>query len=163
MKLLPGSDKKPEQADSGAAIRLGEPARGGGDAPWNLSWELTFVIFMRLLAVIWVAQGLLQWSAVVLPQDSLFDSAAPIWGGAVIFFAVLDLVAAVGLWLAASWGGVLWVFAALTQILVALAVPNFFNPIWISANIVLIVAYFGLSWVAGRSSPPFAGAKRRRR
>ncbi len=163
MKVRPGSDQNSEQSDSGAAIRLGEAADGGAKgAPWNLSWGLTLVIFMRLLAVIWVFQGLLQWSAVLLPQEPLFDAVAPIWSAAVVFFAILDLVAAVGLWLATPWGGVLWLFAALAQILAVLAIPNFFSMIWISVNIVLIVAYFGLTWVAGRSSPLFGVAKRRR-
>jgi len=163
MRVLPGSDKKAELGDSGAAIRLGEAAhRGGNEAPWDLSWGLVLVLFMRLLAVIWVFQGLLQWGAVLLPREPLFDVVTPIWGAAVIFFAVLDLVATVGLWLAAPWGGVLWLFSALAQIFVALAIQNFFSMIWISCDIVLIVLYFGLTWLAGRSSAPFGGAKRRR-
>lgn len=163
MKLPPGFDKRSEPVDSGAAIRLGEPAHSGGkEAPWDLSWGLILVVFMRLVAVIWVFQGLLQWGAVLLPQEQLFDTVAPIWGAAVIFFAVLDLVAAVGLWLATPWGGVLWLFSALAQIFVALVVQNFFSMIWISVDIVLIVLYFGLTWLAGRSSAPFGGATRRR-
>jgi nicotinamide riboside transporter PnuC len=117
------------------------------------------VIFMRLLALIWIAQGLAQWSAVLLPSQPLFDKVSQVWGGAVIFFAVLDPVAAVGLWLATPWGGVLWLFSAIAQIFVAAAIPDFFSMTWIAANIFLIVIYFGLTWRAGRLDPA-SGAPR---
>jgi uncharacterized membrane protein (DUF2068 family) len=37
----------------------------------------------------------------------LFDNLPPLRIAAVIYFAVFDLVAAVGLWMAAPWGGVI--------------------------------------------------------
>jgi uncharacterized membrane protein (DUF2068 family) len=71
---------------------------------------------------------------------------------AVILFAVLDLVAAVGLWLATPWGGVLWLLAASLQIFVAVAMPSFFQDslLVIGLNVLLILAYFILTWLAGR-------------
>lgn len=124
-----------------------------------MSWGNLLVVFMRLLAMVWIAQALAQWSAVLLPSQPLFDKVSQLWGGAVIFFAVLDPVAAVGLWLATPWGGVLWLFSAIAQILVAAAVPGFFSIMWIVANIVLIVVYFGLTWQAGHIDPA-SGAPR---
>ncbi|WP_051335719.1 DUF6163 family protein [Methylocapsa acidiphila] len=163
MKAPWGSEKKLEPSDSGAAIRLGDSTtKGTGETSRRFSWGRVLVVFMRLLAVIWVAQGLLQWSAMLLPEKALFDTAAPIWSAAAIFFAILDLVAAVGLWLATPWGGVLWLFGAIAQILATLAIPNFFSMIWISVNIILIVAYFTLTWAAGRANPPFIGGRQRR-
>lgn len=67
------------------------------------------------------------------------------------FFATVNLVGAVGLWLATSWGGVIWLLAAIAQIFVALALPGFFSMLWIGADIVLIIFYFGLMWRAGRA------------
>ena len=150
-------DHVAERADSGAAIRLGETGEIGDKNPWGLA----LVIFMRFLAALCVAQGLYQWSAVLTPREPLFDTATPIWGAAVIFFAILDLIAAVGLWLATPWGGVLWLFRSVAQIFVALTVPSFFGLGWIVANCVLILAYFALSWLAGRPDRRLALWKRR--
>ena len=68
-----------------------------------------------------------------------------------IFFATVNLVAAVGLWLATPWGGVIWLLGAIAQILAALTLPGFYSMLWIGADIVLIVIYFGLMWRAGHA------------
>ena len=147
MKFSRGLGKMSVPPDSGAAIRLGEPARIVGEE--NRA-GLLLIVFMRLLAGLWVIQGLLQWSAILLPSEPLFDNVSALRGGAVIFFAIYDLVAAVGLWLAAPWGGVIWLLGAIAQIFVALWLPGFFSLLWIGANVILIVIYFGLTWQAGR-------------
>ncbi len=156
MKNLRGSDNIAERANSGAAIRLGD----AGEASEKNPWGLVLVVFMRLLAALCVAQGLVQWSAVLLPHQPLFETTPPAWGAAVIFFAILDLLAAVGLWLATPWGGVLWLFRSVAQIFVSLTIPSFFGPLWIAANCVLILAYFALTWLAGRPDANFSFRRR---
>jgi hypothetical protein len=151
MKLSRGLSKLAAPPDSGAAIRLGEPARGAGAE--NRA-GLFLVVFMRLLAGVWVSQGLLQWSAILLPPEPLFDNVNALRGGAVIFFAIFDLVAAVGLWLAAPWGGVIWLLGAIAQIFVTLWLPGFFSLLWAGADIILIIIYFGLTWQAGQAGRP---------
>ena len=151
MKLLPGSSETAARPDSGAAIRLGEPGRVAGEE--NRA-ALFLLVFMRLLAGLWVLQGLLQWSTILLPPEPLFDHVSALRGAAVIFFATVNLVAAVGLWLATRWGGAIWLMGATAQILVALALPGFFSMLWIGADIVLIVIYFGLMWRAGHAGAP---------
>ena len=148
MKLSPGSSKTAARSDSGAAIGLGEPGHVAGEA--NRA-GLFLVVFMRLLAGLWVIQGLSQWSAILLPPEPLFDKVSALRGAAVIFFATVNLVAAVGLWLATPWGGVIWLLSAIAQILAALALPGFYSMLWIGADIVLIVIYFGLMWRAGHA------------
>src|ERR1700720_2343112 len=139
MKLLPGSSETAARPDSGAAIRLGEPARIADEE--NRA-ALFLLIFMRVLAGLWVLQGLWQWSTILLPPEPLFDHLSALRGAAVIFFATVNLVAAVGLWLATPWGGVIWLFCAIAQILVAVALRGFFSILWIGASIVFIVIYF---------------------
>ncbi len=104
------------------------------------------VVFMRLLAGLWALQGLLQWSAILLPAEPLFDKLPPLHGVAVIYFAVFDLVAAAGLWLASRWGGVIWLFGALNQIAAAVALPGFFSILWVGADFALIAIYFVLTF-----------------
>ena len=49
------------------------------------------------------------------------------WQAATIFFAVIDLVAAVGLWLAAAWGGVVWLTAAISMAAIELFFPQVYG------------------------------------
>jgi Family of unknown function (DUF6163) len=151
MKLSPGSSKTGARPDSGAAIRLGEPARMDGEE--NRA-RFLLVVFMRLLAGLWVIQGLWQWSAILLPPEPLFDKVSAPHGAAVIFFATVNLAVAVGLWLATPWGGVIWLLAAIAQIFVALTLPGFYSMLWIGADTALIVLYFGLMWRAGHPGAP---------
>ena len=61
------------------------------------------------MAVLSLAKGLYHWAVVcgfTGPADGFEYQPTP-WQTATIFFAVIDLVAAVGLWLAAAWGAVL--------------------------------------------------------
>ena len=149
MKFSRGLNKVAVPPDSGAAIRLGEQSLSAGKED---SAGLVLVVFMRFLAGLWVIQGLLQWGAILLPSQSLLDNVSSVRGGPVIFFAIFDLVAAVGLWLAAPWGGVIWLLGAIAQILVTLGVPGSFSMFWAATNIILIVVYFVLTWRAGHAT-----------
>ena len=102
--------------ESEAAIRV-----GGVSAREQLQtrWGLILVIFMRLLAALWIVEGLAQWAQFMLPAGEIFDHMSTGQTAAIVFFSVIDLLAAVGLWLATPWGGVLWLFAAISQIAVA--------------------------------------------
>jgi hypothetical protein len=151
MKIARGLSKVAVPPDSGAAIRLGEPEHTPGEE--NRA-GLYLVVFMRLLAALWVIQGLLQWSAILLPREPMFGKVSALHGAAVIFFAIFDLVAAVGLWLAAPWGGVIWLLGAIAQICVALVLPGFFSLLWVAVNFVLIIIYFVLTWEAGHAGQP---------
>jgi hypothetical protein len=158
MKFSHGFGKTAEPADSGAAIRVGEPERTDHEKDRA---GLFLVVFMRLLAGLWVFQGILQWTAILLPAESLFDKMTALHGAAVIFFAIFDFVVAVGLWLATPWGGVLWLLGAIAQILAVLAVRDLFSVLWIGVDIVLIVVYFVLTWRAGQAGAPLGRPRRR--
>ena len=49
------------------------------------------------------------------------------WQTATIFFAVIDLVAAVGLWLAAAWGAVIWLMSIASMLAVEIFFPQVFG------------------------------------
>ncbi|WP_395667117.1 DUF6163 family protein [Methylocella sp.] len=136
-----------EKPPSGSApIRLGE-SRGEQE---RSHWALALVLFMRALAVVWMVQGLSSWAAILTPSEPIFETFGVSFAVATAFFAVLDLVASVGLWLATPWGGVLWLLSAIAQIGAVFAVPNFTPRFWIVGDVVLIVVYFFLTWQAGR-------------
>jgi len=117
-------------------------------------WTLALVWFMRTIAIVWIAKGLFNWTILLGADPSaanVLELPAPM-AAAVCFFAVADLVAAVGLWLAAPWGGVLWLLCAATEaagpILGARA--NMANGLAIGLDLALIVVYFGLNFMAAR-------------
>ena len=60
-------------------------------------------------------------------QDTRFLAMPVMSQSATVFFAVLDLVAAVGLWMAAAWGGVIWLIAAMSHLFLNLFMPHVFG------------------------------------
>ena len=148
MSAASASGRDPYESE--APIRVGMSAREQIETRWGL----ILVIFMRLLAAMWILQGLWQWSQFLLPANEIFDDLSMMQSGAIMFFAVIDLLAAVGLWLATPWGGVLWLLAAVSQIFVAVSVRHMFGVSWVFANVMLILIYFALTWQAGKIVEP---------
>ncbi len=68
----------------------------------------------------------------------------------IVYFAVIDLVAAVGLWLTSTWGGVLWLLATLSQLLLSFFFPRIIplTPWLVALYIGLIALYFLVTWAA---------------
>lgn len=146
--MVPTGGGPPSLPDTDSAIRVGITQRERAETRWGL----ILVIFMRLLAGLWVLQGMSQWAQILLPHDLIFDHLSRGQVTAIMFFAVIDFLAAVGLWLATPWGGVLWLVAVVSQIFVALTVPGVFTPVWVALDVVLIGLYFVLTFQAGRAS-----------
>jgi hypothetical protein len=115
-------------------------------------WGMLLVVFMRAMAVIWMFFGLAQWKAILWPGAAPFDSLPNEAAIAIAFFAVADLMAAVGLWLAAPWGGALWLATAAGEALVSILMPAWFpgGMLTLIVYAPLIAIYFGISWMARR-------------
>ena len=115
-------------------------------------WGLMLVIFMRVVAVLWLFQGLMHWKTILAPEVAPLDALPGPVAAAIVFFAVSDLLAAVGLWLAAAWGGVLWLFSACAGIIITLFMPDFRvgGLMLVLMNLSLIIIYFILTWNAAQ-------------
>jgi hypothetical protein len=123
--------------------------------PRRSPWTRRLILFLRIMAFVSMAKGLFHWSQVLGVGDgsgSTFEAATVPWQAATVFFAVIDLVAAVGLWLAAAWGGVVWLTAAISMAAIELAFPQVFGGrIWIAVfEFVAIFFYIGLALLSGR-------------
>lgn len=142
-------------------IRVGDP----GSAGEATRWGHLLTLFMRVMALFWLLQGVMQWRLVLTASQSIFDEIPSNAAIAVVFFAVLDLIAGVGLWLATPWGGVLWLLIASAQIFVTLSLPGFFaGGYWLIAlDLILIGVYFFLTFEAGRDFEAQRMRNRRRR
>ena len=118
----------------------------------GVRWNRILVWFMRGLSLAWLVKGLSAWAVIL----GLSAGPAPFEGGttgfqaAMIYFAVIDLVAAVGLWLTSTWGGVLWLLAVMSHLILAVFFPRFVsNSTLIVALFILgIMIYLTVSWLA---------------
>jgi hypothetical protein len=122
------------------------------------TWTEYLILFLRVMAAISLVKGLYHWAQVCglgAPADEGFEAHTIAWQTATVFFAVLDLVAAVGLWLAAAWGAVVW----LTSVVSMAAVEVFFPQVYggslliVLVEMTLLVAYLFLAIVAARERP----------
>ena len=77
--------------------------------PDDNAWTRRLVLFLRIMAVISIVKGLYHWAQVtgfIGGEEEAFENQSMAWQTATIYFAVIELVAAVGLWLATPWGAV---------------------------------------------------------
>ena len=127
----------------------------GADRPGQTRWGLILVWYMRLVACLWLFDGLSQWSAILGVFDKTidaFDALPDPLRVTIAFFAVIDLLAAIGLWLTAAWGGVVWILATAAQVALPFLVTGYSGGgIVIQALYgVLILIYFIITWLAAR-------------
>jgi hypothetical protein len=128
-------------------VRVAKVVRG--------TWTDYLVLFLRLMAAVSLIKGLYHWAQVcgigAAPGQG-FEAHTVAWQTTTVFFAVLDLVAAVGLWLAAAWGAVLW----LASVVSMAAVEVFFPQVYGGSGFVVFVettllgAYLFLAIVSAR-------------
>src|SRR5438132_13203456 len=121
-------------------------------------WTRRLVLFLRIVASLSLVKGLYHWAGIAgigAPPGEAFDANPLPWQAATVFFAVIDLVAAVGLWLAAAWGGVVWLTASISMASIELFFPQVFGGrLWIAIpEFVAIFIYIGLALMAGRERP----------
>src|ERR1700731_759800 len=65
-------------------------------------WTRRLVLFLRIMAVLSVIKGLYHWAQVtgfIGGEEDAFETQPMAWQAATVYFAVIELVAAVGLWL----------------------------------------------------------------
>jgi len=110
------------------------------------------------MAALSLAKGLYHWAVVCginAPSPSGFDSYSTPYQVATVFFAVIDLVAGVGLWLAAPWGAVVWLTSVISMAAVEILFPQIYGGhLWVVAvELLLLGTYLGLALMAAREQP----------
>lgn len=122
-------------------------------------WTRRLVLFLRVMAVLSIAKGLYHWAQVtgfVGTEDEAFENQAMAWQTATVYFAVIELVAAVGLWLATPWGAVVWLTTVVSMAVIELMFPGIYGGslMIVGVEAVLLAAYLALAWMAARERPP---------
>jgi hypothetical protein len=120
----------------------------------NAGWSERLVLFLRVMAVVSMLKGLYHWAAVCgfIGEAGGFEAHVQSWQATTVFFSVIDLVAAVGLWLVAPWGAVVWLTSTVTMIMIQLFFDQVYGTdlIMVAGGVVAILAYLVLSLLAAR-------------
>jgi hypothetical protein len=122
-------------------------------------WTRRLVIFLRIMAVVSVFKGLYHWAQVtgfVGSEEEAFENQPIAWQSATVYFAVIELVAAVGLWLATPWGAVVWLTTVVSMAVIELMFPAIYGGSLtvVAMEAVTVTAYLTLAWKAARERPP---------
>ena len=122
-----------------------------------MRWSAALVWFMRILALLWIAKGLGSWAVILGAGYPVppFEARSMGHQATIIYFSVIDLVAAVGLWLTSTWGGVLWLLAVMSPLILAIFFPAIVpsNVISIAVSLTFIGLYLVISWLAANEEP----------
>src|SRR6202023_520307 len=122
-------------------------------------WTRRLVFFLRIMAVLSVIKGLYHWAQVtgfIGGEEEAFENQAVAWQTATVYFAVIELVAAVGLWLATPWGAVVWLTTVVSMAVIELMFPAIYGGsiAVVVVEVLMLAAYLALAWMAARERPP---------
>src|SRR5215467_12095295 len=136
-------------------LRSLEPVHAGEDETPTDRWAGRLVLFLRVMAGVSLVKGLYHWAVVCgfdAPTTGGFADYSTPYQSATAFFAVIDLVAAVGLWLAAPWGAVVWLTSLISMIAVELLFPQIYGGrLWVATiEVALLANYLWLAILAAR-------------
>ena len=141
-------------------VRTLEPVHAGEDEETGgARWPHWLVVFLRVMAGLSLLKGLYHWAELcgigVEPTD-LFEYHSIAWQTATVFFAVIDLIAAVGLWLAAAWGAVIWLTAVASMLAVEIFFPQVFGAGMLTGLLEggLLGLYLWLALKSAQEQPP---------
>jgi Family of unknown function (DUF6163) len=122
-------------------------------------WTRRLVLFLRIMAVVSIMKGLYHWAQVtgfIGGEEDAFESQPMAWQAATVYFAVIELVAAVGLWLATPWGAVVWLTTVVSMAVIELMFPGIYGGslLVVGGEAVMLAGYLALAWMAARERPP---------
>jgi Family of unknown function (DUF6163) len=122
-------------------------------------WTRRLVLFLRVMAVLSIIKGLYHWAQVtgfIGGEEEAFENQPMAWQASTIYFAVIELVAAVGLWLATPWGAVVWLTTVVSMAVIELMFPGIYGGslMVVGGEAVMLAGYLALAWMAARERPP---------
>lgn len=123
------------------------------------AWTRRLVLFLRVMAVLSIIKGLYHWAQVTGftgGEDDAFENQPMAWQAATVYFAVIELVAAVGLWLATPWGAVVWLTTVVSMAVIELMFPGIYGGslLVVGGEALMLAGYLALAWMAARERPP---------
>lgn len=126
-------------SDQSAPVSLPAPERA----------ERWLVWFMRALALPFLGRGIEKWLIVLgAPGFQNFLELTTAQQVLTAYTAVVMIAAGVGLWLGASWGTVIWLMAALSEVVAYVAFRDLFGTAWlvVGFHIAAMTIYVVIAW-----------------
>ena len=122
-------------------------------------WTRRLVLFLRVMAVLSMGKGLFHWAQVtgfIGGENEAFENQTMAWQSATVYFAVIELVAAVGLWLATPWGAVVWLTTVVSLAIIELMFPTVYGGSLtvVGIEVFFLSLYLVLAWLAAQERPP---------
>jgi hypothetical protein len=108
-----------------------EPPIGVETRNPGIRWDLMMVLFLRLIAAVWLVKGVAFWALILGLGEVPFLEETRLRQALIVGFALVDCAAAVGLWLLSPWGKSLWVFVVVVEI--ALGVSEVGNTVGLTS------------------------------
>src|ERR1700750_1132737 len=123
------------------------------------AWTRRLVLFLRIMAILSLLKGLSHWAQVtgsIGGKEEAFENQPMAWQAATVYFAVIELVAAVGLWLASPWGAVVWLTTVVSMAVIELMFPGIYGGslLVVAIEALMLAGYLVLAWMAARERPP---------
>lgn len=134
---------------------IGSALRSGSADTSQVPWQNMLTWASRILALLWLMKGLAAWGIIfgILGREEDFLSRSLEFQTFIIYFSVVDIIAAVGLWMVSSWGNVLWLIAVLSYLVLANLAQEVADasPLMMVALLLFLIAYFSLFWMVARN------------
>lgn len=126
--------------------------------PVRNRYEFVLDQYAIALSVVMMIFGLRQWAVIlgmVPGAGGTFEAMSTAWKIVTMHMAVVDLVAAVGLWMRVAWGKVIWVYAALSEIAFHTVFIGTFGSDLpkIGFHVATLVVFLALTLLARRHPP----------
>lgn len=136
---------------------------------WRFDARMALSIYKRLIAILLLAIGIFEWAEILgldvpLPGAPFADLPLPLQAAAMVY-AVVDLVAAVGLWLSTTWGTVIWLFGTLSRIILHTGLAGTFggSPSATALQTASVIAFLVLIYLVEREEREEVADRRRKR
>ena len=136
-----------------------DPIDASARAQWEslTPWRRRLFLCLRGVAAFRLLEGVIHWAVIMGigdGPDSRFEALPTAAQAAIIWVAIVDPIAGVGLWLRAGWAVVLWLIATLMQVVLGAWAPAGMTRLLLFTlvELALVVAYAVLSIRAARES-----------
>ena len=113
-------------------------------------------VYARTIAMLLLAAGLWRAGRILgmTPDGASLISLDPAWRAATVALAFIDLFAAVGLWIGAAWGPVMWAVLVVVEIAMHTVLAERYGsePLRVVVHVALVLGYVALVVVAWRNA-----------
>ena len=134
---------------------MAKPVASAVPQPAGHRYEVLLGYYVIALSVVMMLFGLGQWAIIlgIFPGGGgTFEAMTVEWKIVTMHMAVVDLVAAVGLWMRVPWGAVVWVYAAMSEIVFHTVFIGKFGADWpmVSFHLVTLLVFIALTILVRR-------------